>query len=256
MLAAEVTSLASGLGCLLVNGPVVRRRQEPRRIWDAEEETLAFLFHRNEYKADALRQGTAMKLNDEGCDLIFRKARSHNGWRGEGVSDNELKELYELMKWGPTSANCSPARILFLRSQEAKERLKPALMPGNVEKSMTAPVVAILGYDLKFYDLLPKLFPVNPASREWFSGEDKKAFAETTAFRNGSLQGGYFIVAARAMGLDCGPMSGFDNAKVNAEFFKGTTVRSNFICALGHGDSGKLHARGPRLGFDDACKVL
>ena len=197
-----------------------------------------------------------MLMNDEGLDLIFRWARSQNGWQPKPVSDDQLRSLYELLKWGPTSANSCPARVLFLCSKEAKERLKPALQPGNVEKSMTAPVLAIIGYDLEFYERLPKLFPHNPAARGWFAGDDKNAFAESTAFRNGTLQGAYLIIAARSIGLDCGPMSGFDNAKVDAEFFKGTSVRSNFLCGLGYGDPPKVHERGPRLSFDEACTLL
>lgn len=197
-----------------------------------------------------------MKANHLALDLIFGKARTQNGWQAEPVSDDQLRELYELMKWGPTSANSSPARILFLRTAAAKERLRPALGPSNIEKTMSAPVVAIIGYDTRFYDLLPKLFPHNPTAKSWFDGEDKKALAESTAFRNSSLQGAYLIIAARAIGLDSGPMSGFDNARVDAEFFAGTSIKSNFICALGHGDPSKVYTRSPRLAFDEACKLL
>jgi 3-hydroxypropanoate dehydrogenase len=192
-------------------------------------------------------------LDDQALDTIFRKARTHTAWLDKPVSDDVLRQLYDLMKWGPTSANCSPARILFLRTKEAKERLKPALMPLNVDKTMAAPVTAIVGYDLQFYDHLPKLFPQNPAFRDIFVNSAE--LAQLTAFRNGSLQGGYFIVAARSIGLDCGPMSGFDNAKVDAEFFP-PTVKSNFVCNLGYGDDSKLYPRNPRLTFDEACKVL
>jgi 3-hydroxypropanoate dehydrogenase len=192
-------------------------------------------------------------LDDQALDTIFRKARTHTAWLDKPVSDNVLRQLYDLIKWGPTSANCSPARILFLRTKEAKERLKPALMPLNVDKTMAAPVTAIVGYDLQFYDHLPKLFPQNPAFRDIFVNSAE--LAQVTAFRNGSLQGGYFIIAARSLGLDCGPMSGFDNAKVDAEFFP-PTVKSNFVCNLGYGDDLKLHPRNPRLTFDEACKVL
>jgi 3-hydroxypropanoate dehydrogenase len=157
------------------------------------------------------------------------------------------------MKWGPTSANCSPARIFFLRTREAKERLRPALSPNNVDKTMQAPVTAILAYDLSFYEHLPRLFPNNPAARGWFANSPQ--LAETTAFRNASLQGGYFILASRSLGLDCGPMSGFDNAKVDQEFFP-PTVKSNFLCNLGYGDPSKLFPRNPRLDFDEACKLL
>jgi len=192
-------------------------------------------------------------LSDEALDVIFRKARTHISWLDKPVSDHQLRQIYDLMQWGPTSANCTPARILFLRTREAKERLRPFLSPNNVDKTMAAPVTAIVGYDLKFYEHLPRLFPNNPAARDWFS--NSPALAETTAFRNGSLQGGYFILAARALGLDCGPMSGFDNAKVDAEFFP-PTVKSNFLCNLGYGDHAKLFPRNPRLDFDEACKLL
>ena len=186
---------------------------------------------------------------------IFSNARSHNGWLDQDVSDDQLRRVYEHMKWGPTSVNCSPARIVFVRSHEAKARLKVALAPGNVDKSMNAPVVAIVGYDTRFYDRLPALFPANPAVKGWFEGDEKKAFAETTAFRNGTLQGGYLILAARAVGLDCGPMSGFDNAKVDAAFFPDGTVKSNFLCNLGYGDPAKLMPRHPRLPFEEACRI-
>jgi len=191
-------------------------------------------------------------LDASALDQLFRNARTHNVWLPTPVGDDELRAIYELMKWAPTSANCSPARIVFVRSQEAKARLEPALSPGNREKTMAAPVTAIIGYDLAFYDKLPQLFPHTDA-RSWFAG--KPALIETTAFRNGSLQGAYFILAARAVGLDCGPMSGFDNARVDAEFFAGTAIRSNFLCSLGHGDPAKLFARSPRLAFDDACRI-
>jgi 3-hydroxypropanoate dehydrogenase len=194
------------------------------------------------------------KLDDQALDILFRKARTHIVWEDKPVSDELLRQVYDLMKWGPTSANCSPARILFLRTPEAKERLRPALSPTNVDKTMQAPVTAIIAHDLKFYENLPRLFPNNPAAREWFSGNPQ--LAEVTAFRNGTLQGGYFILAARAAGLDCGPMSGFDNAKVDAEFFAGTSVKSNFLCNVGYGHASKLFPRNPRLDFDEACKLL
>lgn len=197
-----------------------------------------------------------MTLSPEDMDLIFRNARSQNGWQDKPVSDEQLRELYELMKWAPTTMNTEPARILFLRSREAKERLKPALNPGNVDKTMAAPVTAIIAYDAQFYELLPKLFPHNQNARGIFAGDDKKAHAETTAFRNGAMQGGYFIIAARSIGLDCGPMSGFNNAKVDAEFFGGTGIKSNFLCNLGYGDASKVMPRSPRLAFDEACKLL
>jgi 3-hydroxypropanoate dehydrogenase len=189
-------------------------------------------------------------------DLIFRTARTQNGWQAKPVSDDQLRDLYELMKWAPTTMNTQPARILFLRSREAKERLKPALSPGNVDKTMAAPVTAIIAYDTRFYDQLPKTFPNNPNARAIFAGDDKKAHAETSAFRNGSMQGGYFILAARSIGLDCGPMSGFNNATVDSAFFGGTAIKSNFLCNLGYGDPAKVMPRNPRLDFDEACKLL
>jgi len=185
---------------------------------------------------------------------VFREGRSQNGWQSREVAVALLEQLYELMKMGPTSVNCSPARIVFVRSADARAKLKEALAPGNVEKTMTAPVVAVIGYDTQFYEQLPRLFPHNPGVKAWFEGEAKRAFAELTAFRNGSLQGGYFIAAARALGLDCGPMSGFDNAKVDAAFFAGTGIKSNFICGLGYGDPSRLFPRSPRLAFKEACR--
>jgi len=193
-------------------------------------------------------------ISDDALDLLFRHPRTHHAWLPEPVSDHQLRGLYDLVKWGPTSANCSPMRVLFLRTPEAKERLLPALTPGNVEKTRTAPVTAILANDMRFYDQMTKLFPHNPGMRDLFAS--KPPLAETTAFRNGTLQGGYFILAARALGLDCGPMSGFDNGKVDQEFFPGGTVKSNFLCNLGHGDASKLLTRHPRLDFDEACQLL
>ncbi|TAL26976.1 MAG: malonic semialdehyde reductase [Alphaproteobacteria bacterium] len=193
-------------------------------------------------------------LTDQGFDLIFRGARTANGWKDQPVSDEILKKIYDDMKWGPTSANSSPLRIVFLKTKEAKERLKPLLMAGNVNKVMTSPVTAILAYDTKFYEHLPFLFPHDNTARSWFEGN--APLIETTAFRNSSLQGAYFIISARAHGLDCGPMSGFDAKKVDAEFFPDGRFRSNFICALGHADSSKTFARSPRFKFEDVCKVL
>ncbi|HCX66818.1 malonic semialdehyde reductase [Parvibaculum sp.] len=194
------------------------------------------------------------KLGDEALDVIFREARTHNAWKDEPVSDETLKQLYDLMKWGPTSANMSPARIIFVKSKEAKEKLAPALTEGNLKKTMEAPVTAIIGYDVKFYERLPELFPHAPEAKTWFNWSDE--WAETNAFRNGSLQGAYFIIAARALGLDCGPMSGFDLNKVDELFFAGTNVKSNFLCNLGHGDPAGLFARSPRLPFDDVCSIV
>jgi 3-hydroxypropanoate dehydrogenase len=195
-------------------------------------------------------------VDEQFLDRVFRKARSQNAWLPEPVSDEQLKQVYELMKWGPTSANCSPARIVFVRSEAGKEKLKDALNPGNVDKTMSAPVLAVVGYETRFYEDLPRLFPHNPAAKTWFEGEAKAGFAETTAFRNGSLQGGYLIAAARAVGLDCGPMSGFDNAKVDAALFAGTSIKSNFICGLGRGDPSKVFARSPRLSYEEACSQM
>ena len=192
-------------------------------------------------------------LADDAMDLIFRKARTHRAWLDRPVPDDLLRRVYELAAQGPTSANCSPMRVLFARSPEAKERLRPALTPGNVDKTMQAPVTAIVGHDLEFYEQLPRLFPTADM-RVYFVG--KPELIAATAFRNGSLQGAYLMLAARALGLDCGGMSGFDNAKVDAAFFPDGRVKSNFLCNLGHGDASKLTPRGPRLSFDEACRIL
>jgi nitroreductase len=192
-------------------------------------------------------------LPQEALEQILTQARTHNVWLPEPVSDELLVRIYDLMKWGPTSANSSPARIVFVKSKEAKEKLLPCLAPGNLDKTKAAPVTAIIAQDLEFYEKLPKLFPFADA-RSWFAGN--KQLIESTAFRNSTLQGAYFIIAARSLGLDCGPMSGFDNAKVDEAFFQGTTWKSNFICNLGYGDSSKLYPRAPRLDFAEACKIL
>ena len=192
-------------------------------------------------------------LSDEGLDLLFRQARTHSHWREAEVSQVLLEAIYDLAKMPPTSANCSPMRVVFVRSPEAKERLRPALMAGNVDKTMAAPVTAIISYDTRFHERLPELFPHTDA-RAWFEGND--ALIEQTAFRNGTLQGAYFIIAARALGLDCGPMSGFDNAMVDREFFPDGWVKSNFLCNLAYGDASKLHPRAPRLDFGDACETV
>src|SRR5215467_12655096 len=192
-------------------------------------------------------------LPEVALEQIFTKARTHSAWLPEPVREDLLIEIYDLMKWGPTSANSSPARIVFVRSKEAKEKLLTCMAEGNVEKTRTAPVTAIIAQDMEFYEKLPKLFPFADA-RSWFAGN--KPFIESTAFRNSSLQGAYFIIAARSLGLDCGPMSGFDNAKVDAAFFEGTSWKSNFICNLGYGDFGKLRPRAARLEFNEACKIL
>ena len=188
-----------------------------------------------------------------GFDNLFREARTHSAWRQDPVPDDLLREIYDLARMGPTSANCSPLRVLFLKTEEAKARLLPALAPNNVEKTRTAPVVAVLAYDLEFYEKLPKLFP-HVDARSWFLG--KTELILETAFRNSSLAAGYFILAARAKGLDCGPMSGFDVVKVNAEFFPDGNWRVNFLCNLGHGDPSALFPRNPRLDFGEACKIL
>jgi 3-hydroxypropanoate dehydrogenase len=193
-------------------------------------------------------------LNDDGLDLVFRTARTHSVWLNKPVDDALLRQVYDLARMGPTSANMSPMRIVFVKSPEAKERLKAALAEGNVTKTMTAPVTAILGMDIRFYEKLPKLFP-HADAKSWFANLPESAL-EYAALRNSSLQGAYFMLAARALGLDCGPMSGFDNAKVDAAFFAGTTVKSNFLCNLGYGDASKLHPRSPRLPFDEACQLV
>ena len=193
-------------------------------------------------------------INDAALDQVFRQAHTHRSWTDEAVSDVVLQAAYDLARMGPTSANCSPMRVAFVKSREAKERLRPALSEGNVEQTMSAPATAIIGYDLQFYELLPRLYPDDANARSWFVGKDE--LIGSTAFRNGSLQGAYFIVAARAVGLDCGPMSGFDNAKVDAAFFPDGRVKSNFLCNLGYGDGRRLRPRAPRLEFDEACKIL
>jgi len=207
-------------------------------------------------------------LDDQALDQIFRTARTYGAWLDKPVTDNTLRQVYDLMKWGPTSANTSPARLALIRSKEAKERLRPTLSPGNVDKTMAAPVTVIIAYDLLFFEKLPKLFPHNPKMRDHFTSNPQ--LVEVTAKRNSSLQGAYLMIAARALGLDCGPMSGFDNAKVDEEFFGAGKecegceqeffpaghVKSNFLCNLGYGDPAKLFPRGPRLDFDEACSLL
>jgi 3-hydroxypropanoate dehydrogenase len=191
-------------------------------------------------------------MSKDGLDLIFRNARTHNAWLDKPVEDALLRQVYDLAKMGPTSANMCPMRIIFVKSREAKEKLKPALDAGNVDKTMKAPVTAIIGMDIHFYEELPRLFP-HADAKSWFKDLPENVL-EYTALRNSSLQGAYFMLAARALGLDCGPMSGFDNAKVDEAFFAGTAVKSNFLCNLGYGDPSKLYPRSPRLGFDEACK--
>ena len=192
-------------------------------------------------------------ISDDDLDAIFRDARTHSSWTDEPVSDIILHALYDLVKYGPTSANCLPMRLVFVRSPEAKEKLRPTLSPGNVDKTMSAPVTAIIAYDTKFYDHLPKLYPPADA-RSWFAGDPAKA--EEAAFRNSSLQGGYLIIAARALGLDCGPMSGFEKDKLNAAFFPDGRFKVNFLCNLGYGSGENMHPRLPRLDFTEACEVV
>lgn len=195
-------------------------------------------------------------IDQKSLDALFYSARTQNGWLDEPVSDAQLKSIYDLARMGPTSANTQPARILFLRSAAAKERLRPALTPGNLDKTMSAPVVAIVAYDLNFHEKLPQVFPHKPAMKEGFEGDANLAKRETFAFRNGTLTGAYLIMAIRAVGLGAGPMSGFDNAAVDREFFPEGTIKSNFLCNIGVGDPSKVMGRLPRLSFDEACKIL
>ena len=191
-------------------------------------------------------------INDEALDTIFRNARSQNKWFDKPVSPAMLMAVYDLMRFGPTSANCSPARFVFAVSKAAKEKLAAHCSPGNAPKVLAAPATVIIGYDLDFAERLPKLFPHNQDARNWFKDS---ALEHATAFRNGTLQGAYFIIAARALGLDCGPMSGFNNESVDKAFFAGTRIKSNFICSVGHGDPSGVFARSPRLSFDEACRL-
>ena len=195
---------------------------------------------------------TAAPLDDLALDQLFRAARTQNKWQDRPVPDAKLHELYDLLKWGPTSANSSPARFVFVRTPEGKAKLKEALSAGNTEKTMTAPVTVIVCYDSYFYDKLGQLFP-HADAKPWFTSSPE--FAEKTAFRNGSLQGAYLMLAARALGLDCGPMSGFNNELIDATFFSGTTIKSNFLCNLGYGEATALHPRSPRLLFEQVCRI-
>jgi 3-hydroxypropanoate dehydrogenase len=196
-------------------------------------------------------QELPMTIDAAGLDLLFKEARTHNKWHDTPVSDETLHELYDILKFGPTSANSSPARFVFIRTKEGKDKLAPALSAGNLEKTLSAPVTAIVAYDPKFFEKLPQLFPHNPDARSWFTSND--SLAATTAFRNGTLQGAYLMIAARSLGLDTGAMSGFDNAKVDAAFFAGNGWRSNFLVNLGRGDPEGLFDRSPRLTFEEAC---
>jgi nitroreductase len=191
-------------------------------------------------------------ISQEALEQIFTKARTHNGWLNQPIPDSVLHEIYDLAKWGPTSANGSPARFFFVKTSEAKKKLLESMAPGNVEKTKSAPVTVIIAEDREFHEKLPKLFPAADA-RSWFVGN--QPLIEATAFRNSSLQGAYLMLAARSLGLDCGPMSGFDQAKVDAAFFAGTTWKSNFICNLGYGDHSQLYPRSPRLTFEEACRI-
>lgn len=191
-------------------------------------------------------------LEKAGRDLLFYNARTHNGWQDVEVADSLLMQVYDMAKWGPTSMNCSPLRVVFVRSPEAKEKLRPCLSPGNVDKTMAAPACAILAYDMRFYDHMPRMFPVSDV-KGMFEKSPEMTF--DTAFRNGTLQAAYFIVAARALGLDCGPMSGFDKAKLDAAFFADSPFRSNFLCSLGYGNPDKLYPRGPRFQPDEVCTI-
>lgn len=192
-------------------------------------------------------------LTSDALDQLFREARTHNAWQDKPVPDSVLHELVDLMKMGPTSANCLPARLVFVRSAESKERLKPFLSSGNRDKTMAAPVCCIVGFDLEFYEHLPRFFPHNKDAKNWFTSSPQ--FAETTAFRNGSLQGAYLILAARALGLDTGPMSGYDQAGVDRTFFPDGKVKSNFLCNLGYGDPKGLFGRSPRPAFDEIARI-
>jgi 3-hydroxypropanoate dehydrogenase len=198
----------------------------------------------------------ARPLSDDALDTIFREARTHSAWLPKPVDDELLRCVYDLAKWGPTSANTAPMRVVFVKSKEAKERLKPALASGNVDKTMIAPVTAIVATDMRFHEHIPKLWPHAPQFAELFTKPGQEEFTKTHAFRNGSLQGAYLIIAARALGLDVGPMSGFDNAKVDAEFFPDGRFQSNFLANLGYGDPSKLRPRNARLSFDEACRII
>lgn len=193
-------------------------------------------------------------LEQRSLDQIFNQARTYSAWTNQPVSDETLKRIYDLMKWAPTSTNTTPGRILFVKSPEQKKRLLECVAEGNFEKTQAAPVTAVIAQDMEFYKYLPKLFPHATEARSWFEGNE--ALIRETAFRNSSLQGAYLILAARSMGLDCGPMSGFNNAKLDETFFEGTSWKSNFICNLGYGDDAKLRPRGPRLDFEEACRII
>lgn len=193
------------------------------------------------------------EITEDALNQLFRDARSHDAWRDEPVAADVLRRIFDLTKMGPTSANCLPARFVFVSTPAGKARLKPCLAPVNIAKCMAAPVVAIIAHDIQFYDHLPRLFP-HADARAWFAGNDP--LIDVTAFRNGTLQGAYFMLAARALGLDCGPMSGFDNAKLDDVFFPDGRFKSNFICAIGRGDPSVLPDRSPRFDFEDVCTIV
>lgn len=193
------------------------------------------------------------RLTDAALQQLFLAARTHNAWQARDVPDDLLRELVDIMKMGPTSANCSPVRLVFVKSQAAKAQLAPFLSSNNRDKTLAAPVCAIIGQDMAFYERLPQLFPHNPTARTWFEGNAD--MIATTALRNSSLQGAYLMLAARALGLDCGPMSGFDQAGVDQAFFAGSAVKSNFLCSLGYGDPVGVRPRGPRLDFGTLARI-
>lgn len=195
-----------------------------------------------------------MRLDDRALGQLFLDARSHNGWLDHRVSDKLLHEVYSVARMGPTCANSNPSRFRFLKSESAKAKLAALVTPGNREKVMSAPVITIIAYDLNFHEYLPRLFAHNPSMQAMY--ESDAELSVSTAFRNGSLQGAYLMLAARSLGLDCGPMSGFNNAAVDAEFFADTSLKSNFLCGLGYGDHGKLFSRLPRLDFEETCEIL
>ncbi len=192
-------------------------------------------------------------IDAKSLDTLLRSARTHNVFQDRPVSEDQLRQIHAIMKWGPTSQNSQPARVVFVRTKEGKEKLKPALSPGNTDKTMAAPVTAIIAYDSRFYEHLPRTFPHNPAAKDNYAGEGKEEIALRTAFRNGSLQGAYFIIAVRAVGLDAGAMSGFNNAIVDQAFFPDGRFKSNFLCNIGYGDHSKLFNQNPRLDFEDVC---
>lgn len=194
-------------------------------------------------------------LDDKSLDLLFRAARMHNGWLPRPVSDAQLREIYEIVKMGATSTNSQPGRFVFVRTPEGKAKLRPALSSGNTDKTMTAPVTAIVAYDTRFYEHLPRTFPHNQTATSWFTGPGKEDVAFKTTFRNGTLQGAYLIIAARALGLDVGAMSGFDNDKVDRAFFPDGRFKSNFLCNIGYGDPSKIFNRNPRLSFEETCTL-